>query len=141
MLWLRLLVSDADRYVSSSRESSRPAKRERPSRTYSHLASAFEPGTRLAAAIAPEFTIGFVRPSGLRSIAASELNARPVLLAPSRRRASSGPRLSQTRAKTNGFATLMIVNSISASPTEKTAPCVATTQMPNRSGGTRASAG
>ena len=32
------------------------------------------PGTRLVVAIAPAFTIGFVRPSGLRSIPASELN-------------------------------------------------------------------
>ena len=93
MLWLRALVSDAERYVSSSSESSRPANRERPSRTTSHFASASAPGTRLVAAIAPGFTIGFVRPSALRSIADRELNARPVLLTPSRRRASSGPRI------------------------------------------------
>ena len=141
MLWLRALVSDADAYISSSSDSGRPAKREMPSRTNSHFASAVAPGTRLVAAIAPGLTIGFVRPSPLRSIAVSELNARPVLLTPSSRRASSGPKLSQTSAKTNGFATLMIANSTSASPTEKTAPFVETTQMPNWSAGTRASAG
>ena len=42
-----------------------------------HLASAVAPGTRLVVAIAPALTIGFVRPSALRSIAASELNGKP----------------------------------------------------------------
>ena len=59
----------------------------------------------------------FVLPSTLCSTAVSELNASPVLFTPSRRRASSGPRLSHTSANTNGFETLMIVNSTSASPT------------------------
>ena len=48
-----------------------------------HFASTLAPGTRLVVAIAPGFTIGFVRPSGLRSIASIELNGRPVLFAPS----------------------------------------------------------
>ena len=83
----------------------------------SHFSSARAPGTRLVAAIAPEFTIGFVRPSGLRSTASSELNGSPVLLTPSFARTSSWPRAWQTSAKTNGFETLMIENSLSASPT------------------------
>ena len=69
-------------------------------------------------AIAPGLTIGFVRPSGLCSIAASELNGRPVAFTPSVSRARSGPSASQTRAKTNGLEMLMSVNSTSASPTE-----------------------
>ena len=48
-----------------------------------HLASAVVPGARLAAAIAPAFTIGFVVPSLVRSIATSELNGKPVLFTPS----------------------------------------------------------
>jgi hypothetical protein len=62
------------------------------------------------AAIAPAFTIGLVRPSGLRSTAASELNGSPVALTPSCCLAVSGPSAWHTRAKTNGLATLMIVN-------------------------------
>ena len=65
-------------------------------------------------AIAPAFTIGLVRP-GPRSTAASELKASPVAFTPTRRR-SSGPRAWQTRANTNGLATLMIANPWSASP-------------------------
>ena len=61
-------------------------------------------------AIAPGFTIGLVRPSGPRSTAARELNGSPVALTPSRRLISSGPTVSQIKAKTNGFATLMMVN-------------------------------
>ena len=67
-------------------------------------------------AIAPEFTIGLVRPSPLCSIAPSELNGRPVALTEPPR-ASSRPIASHTRANTKGFETLMIVNSCSASPT------------------------
>ncbi len=48
-----------------------------------HLASASAPGTRLVVAIAPAFTIGFVRPSSRCSIAASELNGSPVPFTPS----------------------------------------------------------
>ena len=61
-------------------------------------------------AIAPAFTIGLVRPSGPRSTAASELKASPVAFAPNRSLASSGPRAWQTRANTNGLATLMMAN-------------------------------
>jgi hypothetical protein len=75
-----------------------------------HLASTPVPGARLAVAIAPALTIGLVRPSGPRSTAASELKGSPVALAPSRSLASSGPRAWQTRANTNGLATLMMVN-------------------------------
>ena len=82
-----------------------------------HLALRVAPGTRLVVAIAPEFTIGFVRPSGFRSMPSSELNARPVAFTPIFSRTSSTPSASQTRANTNGFETLMIVNSWSESPT------------------------
>ncbi len=78
---------------------------------------ASQPGIRLVVAIAPEFTIGFVRPSPLRSTASSELNGRPVLFTPSFSRAASGPSASHTSANTNGLETLMIENSVSASPT------------------------
>jgi len=61
-------------------------------------------------AIAPEFTIGFVRPSPLRSTAAKELNGRPVALTPKRWRATSPPRTWHTKANTNGFDTLMMEN-------------------------------
>ncbi len=67
-------------------------------------------------AIAPGFTIGFVRPSPLHSTAVSELNGNPVLFAPSSSRARSAPRDWHTRAKTNGLDTLMIENSTSVSP-------------------------
>lgn len=94
----------------------RPAKRDRPSRTNVHFAARVRPGTRLVVAIAPEFTIGFVRPSAFRSIPSRELNASPVALTPMRCRVSSTPRASHTKAKMNGFETLMIENSCSASP-------------------------
>ncbi len=73
-------------------------------------------------AIAPGFTIGFVRPSSLCSIASSELNGSPVALTPTALRTASGPTVAQTSAKTNGFATLMSVNSASSSPTPYTSP-------------------
>ena len=96
---------------------------------------------RLVVAIAPEFTIGFVVCCGLSSIAITELNGRPVLLTPSRRRASSAPIASSTRANTNAFEMLWIVNGQRASPTECTFPLAATTDRPNRSGLTEANAG
>jgi len=66
--------------------------------------------------MAPAFTIGFDRPSALRSTAATESNGNPVAFTPSFCLASSSPRASQTRAKTNGLATLMMVNSCPVSP-------------------------
>ena len=92
-------------------------------------------------AIAPEFTMGLVRPSGLSSTPARELKGRPVAFTPTLSRISSGPSSSQTRAKVNGLATLMIVNSSSASPVTYRSPEVPATQIPNRSAGTRARAG
>lgn len=56
------------------------------------------------------FTIGLVRPSTPRSTAVSELKESPVALTPRRRLISCGPSVWQTRANTNGFATLMMVN-------------------------------
>src|SRR5271167_2991297 len=106
-----------------------------------HFSSGVEPGTRLVAAIAPGFTIGFVRPSSLRSTAARALNGRPVALTPSLWRATSAPRTWQISANTNGFDTLMIENGTSQSPLAWTAPFTPTTQRPNRSGGAAARAG
>jgi hypothetical protein len=102
--------------------------------------SVVAPGTRLVAAMAPGLTIGFVTPCA-RSTAASELNGRPVPLAPSLVRTSAAPKRSQTSAKTNGFETLMMANSWSTSPAPWTRPFTPMTQMPNRSGRARASAG
>src|SRR5579883_2642850 len=107
----------------------------------SHFSSAVAPGARLVVAIAPAFTIGFVRPSPLRSTAANELNGRPVAFAPSFSRACSGPTAWQTAAKTNGFDTLIIENSYSASPAAWISPLVPATQTPNKSLGTAANAG
>ena len=81
-----------------------------------HRSSVLVPGTRPTVAIAPELTIGFVRPRSPCSMAVRELNARPVAFTPIWRLISSGPNVAHTSAKTKGFATLMIVNSTSASP-------------------------
>ena len=93
-----------------------PAKADSLSLRNSHFAALLAPGTRLTAAMAPAFTIGFDRPSALRSTAATESNGNPVAFTPSFCLASSSPSTSQTRAKTNGLATLMIVNSCPVSP-------------------------
>ena len=85
--------------------------------------------------------MGFVVRSGLSSIAITELKGKPVLLTPSRRRASSAPIASSTSANTNAFEMLWIVNGCWASPTEWTLPFAATTDTPKRSGLTDASAG
>ena len=60
---------------------------------------------------------------------------------PTRRLASSGPRAWQTRANTNGLATLMTANPWPASPAAYTLPLVPTAQMPNSPAGTPANAG
>jgi hypothetical protein len=78
MLWVPKFVIDADAYTSSHSGSWRPAKRAKPSRMNRHLASRERPGVRLVVAIAPAFTMGFVRPSGLCSMLATELKVRPV---------------------------------------------------------------
>jgi len=66
--------------------------------------------------MAPGFTMGFVRPSALRSTASSESKGRPVAFAPILSVAASGPIASQTRANTNGLATLMTANLAAVSP-------------------------
>src|SRR5262245_1078554 len=68
--------------MSSSSASVRPANRDRPSRMNRHLSPMLFPGTRLVVAIAPGLTIGFVLPSRLHSMPATELNGKPVLLTP-----------------------------------------------------------
>ena len=106
-----------------------------------HLAWNEVPGTRLVVAMAPAFTMGFVLPSALRSMAASELNGSPVAFTPSFSRAFSGPKDWQTRAKMNGLETLMMENSYSASPAAYMLPLVAITHTPNSLLDTLASAG
>ena len=68
------------------------------------------------------------------STAMTELNARPVPLAPRRSRAVAGPRASHTRAKTNTFDTLCTENGWSASPTSTSAPSAPAMQAPNQAG-------
>ena len=53
----------------------------------------------------------------------------------------AGPSAWQTRANTNGLATLMMANPWPASPAAYTLPLVPTAQMPNSSAGTRVRAG
>ena len=77
--------------------------------------------------------------SAFNSTAISELNGNPVLLTPSRCRASSYPIASQTNAKTKGLDTLWIENATSASPISKTRPLAPATQIPNSSGDALAS--
>ena len=88
----------------------------------SNFSSALSPGTRLVVASAPAFTMGFMVRSALSSMAMTESKGSPVLLTPSLRRASSGPRVSQTRANTKSLEMLWMVNSCSASPMAKTPP-------------------
>jgi hypothetical protein len=76
-----------------------------------HFSAKFSPGAKLVVAIAPEFTMGLVRPSSPRSTPSTELKARPVALTPIFSRTVAAPRCSATNAKMNGFDTLMIVNS------------------------------
>ncbi len=56
-------------------------------------------------------------------------------------RARAAPMASQTRAKTNGLATLITVKPVSASPTAWVWPVTFTTASPNSAGSTRLSAG
>ncbi len=67
--------------------------------------------------MAPALTIGFIVRSAPSSMAMTESKGRPVLLTPSFSRAVSAPIASHTRAKTNGFDTLWIENSVVVSPT------------------------
>ena len=114
--------------------SSRPAKRDSPSRIRSHFSSAVAPGTRLVVAIAPALTNGFIVRSPFSSTAISELKGKPVLLTPSWRRASSYPIASHTRANTNGLETLWIENVVSTSPISKDLPRAPTTRDAEQSG-------
>jgi len=75
------------------------------------------------------------------STAVAELNAKPVAFTPTRRRTASTPTAAQTSAKTNGFETLMMGKTTSASPVRATWPVTDTTLSPNRSGSAAASTG
>ncbi len=92
-----------------------------------NFSSAESPGTRLVVASAPAFTIGFMVRSSLSSTPMTESNGSPVLLTPSWWRASSGPRRSQTAAKTKSLEMLWMVNSCWASPISKMRPRTPTT--------------
>ena len=69
------------------------------------------------------------------------MNGKPVAFTPTMSRTRSSPSSSQTRASTNGLATLMMVNSVVASPAVNVRPEVPTTAIPKRSGSTPWSAG
>ena len=138
---LRPLVAVADSNASSSTLSSRPAKRDRPSRITRQRSSASPVATKLVVAIAPGLTIGLVRPPGPLSMAVTELKGKPVPLTPISSRILSPPCAVQARAKTNGFETLMMVNGTPASPADVSRPSTLATLIPKRSRGIRASAG
>src|SRR3954451_15076201 len=108
MARLTELVAEAEAKMSSSIDSVRPAKRDKPSWRNRHFAWVSAPGAMLAVAIAPGLTIGLVRPCGRSSIAATELNFRPVALSPTNRATVAGVWTAHISANTNGFATLMI---------------------------------
>ena len=102
--WLRWFVCRRGRVHLLVERELRPAKRESPAWMNVHSRRATRPATRLVVAIAPGLTIGFVRPSALRSTAATRVerqaggvdaDACPRLL--------GAERLSQTRANTNGL--------------------------------------
>jgi hypothetical protein len=101
-----------------------------------HFSSVLAPGAMLVVAIAPGFTIGLVRPSIRSSIAATELNLLPVALRPTNCATVLGLCTLHISANTNGLATLMIENSMSASPAVAVRPWVFATQIPNLSGST-----
>ena len=68
-------------------------------------------------------------------MAITELNGSPVLLTPRRRRASSWPIASQTRANTNGFDTLWIENADGrVADAEQRARRIPATHTPNEVG-------
>jgi hypothetical protein len=96
----------------------------------SNCSSGEAPGTRLVVARAPALTIGFMVRSSLSSMPMTESKGNPVLLTPSLRRASAGPSVLQTRAKTKSLEMLWMVNSCSASPTMKSRPWTPATATP-----------
>ena len=108
---------------------------------FSNFSAPVAPGTRLEAASAPALTMGFMVRSALSSMPITESKGSPVLLTPSLRRASAGPRASHTSAKTKSLEMLWMVNSCSASPTAKARPCTPAMQTPNASGEAEARAG
>ena len=92
-------------------------------------------------AIAPGLTIGLVRPPGEASTACTVLKGSPVAFTPTTCRTRPSPTSSQTSARTNGLATLMMVNRVNASPAVKVWPEVPMTATPNSAGSTSARAG
>ena len=91
--------------------------------------------------MAPALTIGFMVRSSLSSMAITELKARPVAFTPRRRRASSWPTASQTRAKTKALEMLWMENGTAASPTEVPKPLTPQMLTANWDGSALARAG
>jgi hypothetical protein len=87
------LVAASEAYTSWSITSGRPANRDSAARMRPNFSSAVAPGTRLAVAMAPALTSGFIMRSALSSMAITELKGKPVLLTPSFRLACSCPRV------------------------------------------------
>jgi hypothetical protein len=79
-------------------------------------------------------TNGFIVRSMFSSTAISESKGKPVLLTPSRRRASAYPIAPHSSANTNGLETLWIENVVSTSPMPNDLPLTPATEMPNQSG-------
>ena len=101
-------------------------ERDSPSWRKRHRSSTARAAARGSSlAIAPGLTIGLVRPSGCVRSRSMALNGRPVPFDADRRALLDADH-AQTSAKTNGFDTLMIVNSCSASPAAWTAPSLPT---------------
>ena len=93
---LRSLVAASDSYTSSSIDQRPPGEAPRARRRCARTSPrAKRPGTRLVVASAPALTIGFMVRSSLSSMPITESKGNPVLLTPSLRRASAGPRASQ----------------------------------------------
>lgn len=141
MPWLRPLVAASEAWTASSITRSRPAKRERPSRMKCQRSSSCASGARLAVAMAPAFTIGFMVRSAFSSIAMTELKAGPVALTPMASRARPPPSAWQTSAKTKGLEMDWMESGRSASPAANTAPSTPAMQRPNQPGEAAASAG
>ena len=106
----------------------------------SHFAAAVAPGREARRRDRAALTSGLMVRASWSSIAITELNGSPVALTPSLARASSPPSACRTSANTNGFETLWIENSTSASPTAKISPVVPATAIAKSSEGTAASA-
>lgn len=92
-------------------------------------------------AIAPALTIGFMGLPSFSSSAMTELNARPVLLTPTRACTRSCPTACDASANTKAFEIDWIVKRMPTSPASWMPPLTPTTLRPNHAGSASASAG